>query len=353
MKELGFIGKVTELIGPDDLEGFELGRVVVQYRERFVVHTMKGVFLAQITGNLRYAATNRGDFPAVGDWVKLTMMNHETAIILEVFPRVSKLERQAVGTMGETQLIATNIDYAFIVQSVGQDFNLNRMERYLSICYSSGIQPIILLTKTDLAEKARVDDIVETIRMRIKGITILPVSSKTKHGYDHLKQILKPFTTYCFLGSSGVGKSTIVNHIAGQQILKTDEISASTNKGKHTTSQRELIILPNKSIVIDTPGMREIGITDDSTGIEKTYDQIEALGQKCKFNDCTHTNEVGCAVIAAVNDGEISQGAYNNFLKLKREHAHFSTSVAQKRRKGKEFGKMQKAVVKQRKRDKF
>jgi ribosome biogenesis GTPase len=340
MKELGYAGRIAELLGPLNLASSQVGRVIVEHKERYVVQTLQGAFKAEITGNLRYSASQRQDFPAVGDWVKLTMMDEETAIILEVLPRFSLFERRAVGKTGESQIIATNIDLVFIVQSVGHDFNLNRMERYLALCSSSGIDAIILLTKTDLSGSSEVAGLVSETESRIKNIPVVAISNETLNGFDRLNELMEPYLTYCFLGSSGVGKSTIINHLLGNELLKTSSISSSTNKGKHTTSQRELIILPNKSIVIDTAGMREIGMTDNEEGIELTYDQITDLSHHCRFHDCTHTNETDCAVLDALEKGGLSEAVYENYQKLKREQAHFSSTAADKKRKDKELGKL-------------
>lgn len=353
MKELGFFGKIAELIDISDLDGFELGRVLIEHKDRYVVQTDRGTFSAQITGNLRYSAESPADFPAVGDWVKLTPMDQDAAIIISVLPRTSKLERKAVGKTAEAQLIATNIDVAFIVQSVGHDFNLKRIERYLVVCHASGIEPIILLTKTDLVEEDELQELIEAAEKRIKDVRLLSISNLTLSGFDLLKQALEPFKTYCFLGSSGVGKSTIVNHLKGEDILKTNTISSSTNKGKHTTTHRELIVLPNKSIVIDTPGMREIGMVDNAEGIEQTYDEIEELSQNCKFNDCLHINETGCAVLEAIQQGEISQEVYKNYQKLKREQAHFSSTIAEKRHKEKKQAKLYRSILTEHRKNKY
>ncbi len=351
MKELGFFGKITELIQPQNWEGFELARVVAEHKERYIVHTKEGAFNAEITGNLRYSAQKRSDFPAVGDWVKITMMDKDSAIILKVFPRISVLERQAVGKFGETQLIAANIDVAFIVQAVDRDFNINRMERYITVCHNSKTEPVVLLTKIDLIDNSELKKMVAQIQRRIKNIPILSLSSETDTGYEELEKILQPYNTYCFLGSSGVGKSTIVNHLAGQEILKTSSISSSTFKGRHTTSHRELIVLPNKSIVIDTPGMREIGLTDSAAGIEQTYDQIAELSKQCRFNDCTHSNEAGCAILQAIDNGIISEDMLENYRKLLREQIHFSSSIKEKRQKSKEQGKLYKSIMNEKKRN--
>jgi ribosome biogenesis GTPase len=350
LRQLGFTEEIRNLIDP---EGIELGRVVVEHRERYVLQSTEGTFNAEITGNLRFSAQSRRDFPAVGDWVKIAMMDTESAVILEVLPRISTLERQAVGQQGETQIIATNIDYAFLVQATGHDFNLKRLERYLTICHASGIEPIILLTKIDLVEDQTVEELVNRLHQRVKDVPVVALSSETGAGFDQLEEIMQPYRSYCFLGSSGVGKSTIVNRLKGEDVLKISAISASTNKGRHTTSHRELIILPNESIVIDTPGMREVGMTDQAPGLERTYDDITELAQHCKFKDCTHIHEQGCAVIAAVNEGDISEEAYDNYLKLKREQEYFSSTVREKRQKSKAQGKLYKAIQNEKRKNKY
>jgi len=353
MQELGFDGEITNLISPEDLDGHVLGRVIIEHKERYVVQTDEGTFSAEITGNLRFTAEDRKDFPAVGDWVKLIMMDEETAIILEVFPRTSVIERKAVSKQAQTQLIATNIDYAFIVQAVGHDFNLKRIERYLAICHSSNITPIILLSKIDLVDDSEVDSTLKQIKVRVSNVEIFAVSSESGTGFEKLELLLKKYKTYCFLGSSGVGKSTIVNRLKGENHLKTNSVSSSTNKGKHTTTHRELIVLPNQSIVIDTPGMREVGMSDNKEGIEITYSIIESLATNCKFNDCTHTEEFGCAVLKALEAEEFSQDEYDNYQKLLREQAHYSRTVAEKRKKGKELTKLYRSVQEQRRKDKY
>lgn len=352
MKTLGYANKIKELI-PSEINEAELGRIIVEHKERYILQSVKGTYNAEITGNIRYTAESRADFPAVGDWVRFTKMDEQNAIIVEIFPRFSVLERQAVGKHGEIQIIATNIDYAFIVQAVGQDFNLKRLERYLTICYSSEIKPIIILTKIDLIDSKGVKELKIKISDRIKDIPVIALSNETKAGFDLLNKTMNPYKTYCFLGSSGVGKSTIINVLKGLEVLKTNSISASTQKGRHTTSHRELFVLSNKSIVIDTPGMREVGITDQSQGIELTYDQINELANQCRFSNCMHINEADCAVLEALENGELSEEVYENYQKLKREQEHFSSTVLEKRQRDKEFGKMIKAVQNERKRFRF
>ena len=352
MKKLGYTTKIKDLI-PSSVNKAELGRITAEHKERYILQSTEGSFNAEITGNLRFSAESRADFPATGDWVKFTKMDRENAIILEVFPRFSLLERQAVGKYGEIQIIASNIDYAFLVQAVGHDFNLKRLERYLTICHSAKIKPIIVLTKIDLITEDHSKRFVKQISERVYNVSVITVTSEKLNGYKQLEEIMKPYRTYCFLGSSGVGKSTIVNHLMGEPLLKTNTISSSTNKGKHTTSHRELFVLPNQSIVIDTPGMREVGITDQAGGIETTYDQINELATQCRFNDCTHTNEAGCAVLEAMDEGDLSEEVLENFHKLRREQEHFSSTVKEKRQRDKEFGKMVKTVKEHKKKYKF
>lgn len=349
LEDLGYNQQFEDFKVENNLSEFEIGRVIAEHKERYIIKTESRETEAEITGNLRYSAQSRQDFPAVGDWVALISYDPNLALIHKVFSRYSMLSRQDISKFGEIQVIATNIDYAFLIQAADRDFNINRMERYLTICYSSKVNPIVVLTKTDLIDEERIHDITESIKQRINTIPVIAISNKTQNGYDTLKEIIKKGKTYCMLGSSGVGKSTLSNNLSGKQIMKTGNISNSTNKGRHVTSHRELILLDNGGILIDNPGMREVGITDSTGGLETTFDQITALSQNCKFSDCKHMNETGCAVIEAVEKGEIDKNSYENFLKMEREKAHFESSVAEKRKKDKEFGKMVKNFKKDKK----
>ncbi len=259
---------------------------------------------------------------------------------MNILPRSSIIKRQAVGQFGEVQIIATNIDYAFLVQATDRDFNINRLERYLTICYSAKVKPVIVLTKTDLTDDLRINEILNSIKTRIKNVPVIPVSNETKNGYEAINAFIEQGKTYCMLGSSGVGKSTLLNNLSGESLMRTDIISQSTNKGKHVTSHRELIILENGEILIDNPGMREVGIADSAGGLETTFDMIVRLSKNCKFKDCTHTTEIGCSVIEAVEKGEIDKASYENYLKMEREKIHFELTIAEKRKKDKKFGKM-------------
>ena len=353
LEDLGYNDKLEEFRIEQKLESFELGRVIAEHKERYIVKTTKAELEAEITGNLRFSANSREDFPAVGDWVALTTYDSDSAIIHKILPRFSIIKRQAVAQFGEIQVIATNIDYAFLVQAVDRDFNINRLERYLTICYSSKITPIIILTKTDLINIQEKTELIENINQRIQNIAVFAISNETQDGYDALNRIIEKGKTFCMLGSSGVGKSTLLNNLSGKSIMKTDSITQSTSKGRHVTSHRELIALENGGILIDNPGMREVGITDTTNGLETTFNKIISLSQNCKFKDCTHTNEIGCSVLEAIENGEIERNSYENYLKLEREKVHFESTVAEKRNKDKEFGKMQKNYKKDMSKNKY
>lgn len=340
LEDLGYNDRLESFRIENNLLDFEIGRVISEHKERYIVKTEGGEYESEITGNMRFSAKGRENFPAVGDWVALTIYDSDFSIIHKILPRFSTISRQAVGHFAEIQIIATNIDYALLIQAVDRDFNINRLERYLTICYSSRVDPIIVLTKTDLIDGQVKAGIVESIKHRIQNIPVFAISNNTQEGYEALSQIIEKGKTYCMLGSSGVGKSTLLNNLSGRNLMKTDSISLSTSKGRHVTSHRELTVLDNGGILIDNPGMREVGIVDNAGGLESTFDMIMSLSANCKFKDCTHTQEIGCAVLEALDNGEIDIDSYNNYLKMLKEKAHFETSIAEKRKSDKIFGKM-------------
>jgi ribosome biogenesis GTPase len=339
-EDLGYNPTLAKFRNEQNLQSFEMGRVIAEHKERYVVKTTGGEFEAEITGNMRFTARGREDFPAVGDWVALTVFDAESAIIHKIYPRFSVISRKAAGHAGEVQIIAVNVDVAFLVQAVDRDFNLNRIERYLTICNAGKVKPVVVFTKTDLESEQRISEIIKTLKLRIKNVPVVAISNQTRNGYDDLIKYIEKGRTYCLLGSSGAGKSTLLNNLLGREIMKTNALSESTSKGRHTTSHRELIFLENGGIIIDNPGMREVGIADTSGGLQTTFDQIVELSYHCKFKDCTHTSEKGCAVLEALETGELDQNIYENFMKLEREKSHFETSVAEKRKKEKMFGRI-------------
>jgi ribosome biogenesis GTPase len=340
LEDFGYNDRIEKLRVENDLLNFEIGRINAEHKERYIALTAQGEFEAEITGNLRFSARSREDFPAVGDWVALTTYDSDFSIIHKILPRSSVISRQAVGRPGDIQVIAANIDYALLVQAVDRDFNINRLERYLTICHSSKVIPLIVLTKTDLITQQSIADITEKIKQRIKNTPVLAISNETLDGFDNLKSFIERGKTYCMLGSSGAGKSTLLNNLSGKELMRTASLSKSTNKGRHVTSHRELIVMENGGILIDNPGMREVGIADTSDGLETTFNVIFNLSLNCRFKDCTHTNEMGCAVIGEVEKGGLDKGLLENFRKMQREKSFFETSVTERRKKEKIFGKM-------------
>jgi len=340
LEDLGYNSGLEQFRMEHKLGDFEVGRVIAEHKERYIIKTAEVEAEAEITGNMRFTANDREDFPAVGDWVAFARYESGLAIIHIVLPRSSIIKRQAVGQYGEVQIIATNIDHALLIQAVDRDFNINRLERYLTICYSSGVAPLIVLTKTDLADEERVSGLLESIRLRLKDVPVIAISNVTQNGYDKLKKIFEKGRTYCLLGSSGAGKSTLLNNLSGREVMRTDTISESTSKGKHVTSHRELIVLDEGGILIDNPGLREVGIADSGGGLETAFDRIISLSGMCKFNDCTHSSEKGCSVLEAVEKGEIDRGAYENYLKMEKERAHFESTAAARKKKDKALGKV-------------
>ena len=353
LEDLGYNTVLENYRKDQNLDSFEVGRVISEHKERYVVKTSENEYDAEIIGNLRFSAHERSDFPAVGDWVAITEYDEDKVLIHSVFPRKTIIERQAVGKQGEKQIIATNIDFAFIVQAVDRDFNINRIERYLTICNTSNVRPIIILNKIDLINEIELKELISQVQERIEQVPIIAISNETQKGIERLKECLQKGKTYCLLGSSGVGKSTLSNNLCGRQLMKTNTISTSTKKGRHVTSHRELLVLENGGILIDNPGMREVGIVDSTSGLERTFETIIELSKDCKFKNCTHTTEIDCAVLAAVSKGEIDLNPYENYLKMEKEKEYFESTVAERRKKDKDFGKMIKHFKKTRKSKKY
>jgi ribosome biogenesis GTPase len=353
LEDLGINENLERFRAEENISGFEIGRVIAEHKERYAVKTDKGEFDAEITGNMRFNAEDREDFPAVGDWVAVTTFDTDFAVIHKILPRFSIIKRQAVGQFGGIQIIATNINFAFLVQAVDRDFNINRLERYLTICNTSKVKPVIVLSKIDLTDENGLNEILESINARIKNVPVIALSNETMNGYDAINKFIEKGKTYCLLGSSGVGKSTLLNNLSGKSVMKTDAISESTNKGRHVTSHRELIILENGGILIDNPGMREVGIADAANGLEITFDKIYRLSENCRFKDCTHKQEKGCAVLEAVDSGELDKDSYENYLKMEKEKTYFESTVSERRNKDKGFGKMVKNYKKMKKKNNF
>ncbi|HNY36137.1 MAG TPA: ribosome small subunit-dependent GTPase A [Candidatus Pacearchaeota archaeon] len=320
------------------LEKYSIARVISEYKGAYKVKDINGEYLARVTGKKIFNATKREDYPAVGDWVAVTMPDKEMAIIHEILPRQTILYKK-YSNKQDIQIIATNIDTAFIVESVDRDYNLNRFERYLVLANEGKIKPMIILNKIDLILETELNQKIDKIKNRFNNIDIISTSTISEQGLDELMYYIEKGKTYCFLGSSGIGKSSLINKLIGKNKIKTNEISSSTHKGKHTTTTREMYFLENGGIVIDNPGTREVGVAGANTGIDNIFDKIVALAKDCKYADCTHTQESGCAVLEAVRTKKIDEEKYLNYIKLKKEAEHYEMTDIEKRRKDRKFGK--------------
>lgn len=306
-----------------------IGRVALEHKRIYRVYTEYGDLLAEISGKMNYLASSREDYPAVGDWVIIQARLAEgRATIHGILPRKSKFSRKIAGDTTEEQIIATNIDTVFLVNALNKDFNLRRIERYLTMAWESGANPVIILSKADLCDD--VEEKVAQVEAVAFGVPIHSISVTENLGLEEIIRYLQPGKTVALLGSSGVGKSTIINYLTGKEILKVQEIREDDDKGRHTTTHRELILLPDGGCMIDTPGMRELQLWESNEGISDTFKEIEELANKCYFSDCQHQNEPNCAVKAAIADGTLDYGRYQSYIKLQKELAYFLRKEDQK-----------------------
>jgi len=350
IEQLGFNKWFLEGIDPTKLIDHQIARVITVNKDSYTINNGKGDVSAEITGKVMFSADSPLDYPATGDWVIAQYYDKDSfAIISEIVPRKSVLKRKTSGKKVEFQLIAANIDTGLIVQSLDANYNLRRLERYMVMINESNIQPVVLLSKSDLLPHNDIEKKIADTHSLMPKVQIVPFSNKNKSGLERVKDILTPGNTFCLLGSSGVGKTTLLNNLIGEALFETQPVREKDGKGKHATARRQLISLKNGAMVIDTPGMRELGNIAVDAGIYGTFDEIAELSNQCSYNDCSHIQEEGCAILAALKDGIISQERYQNFVKIIKESAYYEMSYLEKRRKDKKFGKFVKSVMKDKK----
>ena len=342
IRRYGFSEEFSNEIPKDN--PLEPARVLSQEKGFYRVVTDKGEKLAELSGKFRFQTALSSEYPAVGDFVLVNWNESgDSAIIESLLPRKSAFIRKAAGEPQQEQVVAANIDTVFLCMALNNDFNLRRLERYISIAWDSDAMPVVVLTKSDLCDD--LENRLSGVSSIAFGIDILVTTSTEENGYRELLPFISEEKTIAFIGSSGVGKSTLINRLLGKEHLKTNGLR-NDDKGRHTTTRRELFPLPSGGMVIDTPGMREFGMWDNDTGIEKTFADIEKLAAQCKFRNCTHTNEPGCAIQKALTTGELQTDRWQSYQKLKAENDYMEDKESYMIAKGKREKEISKLIKK-------
>jgi ribosome biogenesis GTPase len=346
LEELGYTPWFRDQVNPDDSGTLVVARVTAVHKGECEVFNGEETRPAKMTGRMRHRARSKLDYPTVGDWVLVKdFSNGHFGTIQRVLDRQSELKRKMAGRTTRYQLIAANIDTAFIMQTLGLGFNLKRLERYLVMVNESGIEPVVLLSKSDLLEPEELEMRMSEVRERMPDVRLFAFSNKDRSGLAEVEALFEPRRTYCVIGTSGVGKTTLLNNLLGDEnVLFTLPVRESDGKGVHSTTWRELITLENGALVVDTPGMRELGNMDVNEGIEETFDEILAISEQCRFNDCSHVDTLGCAVIAAVEDGRLPESRYNNYIRLMKEAAFHEQSALEKRDQDRKLGRFYRSM---------
>ena len=348
IKDYGFKGN---LINNDEKK--IVARIIATHKDRYEIVSDKGAGFAQIKRGVYYDNPN-SIYPTTGDFVLIEWNESGDSLIYETLKRESSFSRTAASSdrnrelhNQHEQLVAANFDYVFIMQSLNNNFNVNRIERYLSLAWESGGIPVIVLTKSDLVSNA--EDYIDEVQSVAFGVDVYAVSTVTGDGIEDIKKYFEKGRTIVFLGSSGVGKSTLVNTLYGEEVMKTSEVRENDSRGRHTTTSRNLIMLPNGAMIIDTPGMRELGMWDAEEGISMTFSDVEQYLGLCKYSDCTHTNEPGCRVLEAIESGELDRERFELYLRLQKESRYNTDSesyLRDKKEKFKNIAKMNKKMGK-------
>lgn len=316
LAQLGWTPALEEQFVPFARDGLEPARVAVEHRDAYLVYTARGECPAELSGRLRHAADERADLPAVGDWVAVTPT--DPPLVQAVLPRATKFSRMAATDHGQTveQVVAANVDVVFLTAGLDGDLNVRRLERYLTVGWESGASPVVVLTKADLC--GDVDAVVVEVESVAVGVPVHAVSNLTGEGIEALTPYLAEGRTVAALGSSGVGKSSLVNRLTGEELMAIGDVRAD-GRGRHTTTNRQLLLLPGGGLYLDTPGMRELRLWESEEGLATTFDDVAAAAARCRFRDCSHDAEPGCGVRAALSDGTLDPERYASWRKLQNE----------------------------------
>ncbi len=347
LKSIGYSSWFENRVDDEEIIAHDIARIISVHKNSYIITTGGGDIFAELSGKLLYGTEAASDLPTTGDWVYADFYDGDThAIIHGVFPRKTLLKRKAAGKLVDFQLIAANIDVAFIIQSLNDNLNFRRLERYLVMVNEGGIKPIILLSKCDLISSESLNEIKEKVFSIAPNIRVIEFSNLNLDNIDLITGLLESGSSYCLLGSSGVGKTTLLNSIVGKNIFETKSVSRIQSKGRHTTTSRQLVLLESGAMIIDTPGMRELGSMSVSDGLDETFSEILELSQSCKFSNCSHTNEKGCEILAAIKSDNLSEQRYQSYLKMRKESEFNEMSYLDKRKKDKGFTKLIKSTMK-------